>query len=323
MSNPNFDSLVTTTFQNYRSQLTDNVTGHNALWWMLKKMPGGIEERDGGRSIVEPLMIARNSTVKSYKGYDILDMTPQSGFSAAEYDWKQIAGTISISGEEEFKNSGKSQIINLLKSKAMQLEMSLELELNRMIQGDGTGTGGKDITGLALQVEDGAAWSTVGGIDSNANPYWRNQWIGGTAAFSSVGVDRMRTLFNSCSRGNSRPGIILTDQYLFEAYEKTLTVNERFTNMEMGDAGFQNLLYKGVPITFDEDMPFEDLATDEHQILMLNLNFIKFVVGKGRNFAVTPLVKPDNQDAKSSSTILYGNLVCNNRARQGRATDLT
>lgn len=323
MSNPNFDTLVSTTLKNYRTTLTDNITGHNALWYQLKER-GFIREEDGGTTIVEPLLIARNSTVKSYAGYDVLDTTPQQGISAAEFSWKQVAGAVTISGDEEFKNGGsKAQIINLLKAKVTQLEKSMMLELNRQSHADGTGNGGKDITGLALAVEDGAAWSTYGGIDSNTYTYWRNQWIGTTAAFASVGLSRMRTMYNSCSRGADKPTLILTSQYLYEQYESLLAANERFMDMSMGDAGFMNLLFKSTPIVFDDDMPFEDLATDEHQMLFLNSSYLNFVVGKGRNFVVTDLMKPENQDAKVSHTLLYGNFTCSNRARQGRLTDLT
>lgn len=320
--NSSFDAIVSTTLKNYRPTLTDNITGHNALWYQLKER-GFIREDAGGTSIVEPLLIGRNSTVKSYRGYDILDTAPQEGISAAEFAWKQLAGSVTISGEEEFKNSGKSQIISLLKSKVTQLELSLMLEINRQLQGDGTGNGGKDLTGLALAVEDGAAWSTYGGIDSNTYTYWRNQWIGSTGAFASVGLDRMRTMYNSCARGKDKPTLIMTSQYLYEAYEKLLTPNERFLDTNMGDAGFMNLLFKQTPIVFDDDMPFEDLSTDEHQMLFLNAQYMNFVIGKGKNFVVTDLTKPDNQEAKVSHTIVYGNLTISNRARQGRLTDLT
>jgi hypothetical protein len=325
--NTSFDTLVSTTLKNYRRQLADNVTGHNVTWFELKER-GGIREEDGGTSIVEPLLIARNSTVKSYRGYDVLDTTPQEGISAAEFNWKQVAGSVTISGEEEFKNIGsKTKIISLLDAKVKQLEISLRLELNRQLHSDGTGNGGKDITGLALAVEDGAAWSTYGGIDSNTYQYWRNQWIGTTAAFgtttSDAGLTRMRTMANSCSRGTTKTHLIITSQQLFEAYEKVLAPSERFLDMRLGDAGFQNLLFKAIPMVFDDDMPVEDLATDEYGMLFLNFDFLNFVIGKGKNFVVTDLVKPDNQDAKVSHTLLYGNLTCSNRARQGRITDLT
>lgn len=336
MPNPNFDALVSTTLKNYRRLLADNITAHQVLWFMMKEK-GFIREEDGGTSIVEPLLVGRNTTVKSYNGYDIIDTTPQEGISAAEFDWKQIAGSVSISGREEFINSGsKTKVISLLESKIQQLQISMMLETNRQLQGDGTGNGGKDLTGLAVAVEDGAAWSTYGGIDSNANPYWRNQWLGNIAIDTSPAagaidfnplLDGMRTVYNSASRGKVKPTILIGTQAVYEAYEASLTVNERFLDMKLGDAGFQNLMYKSTPFVFDEDMPNNAVFTRtanvlNQELLFLNVDFMRFVLGKGKNFVVTEMQKPENQDAKVSQVLMYGNLTVNNRARQGRISNI-
>lgn len=322
--NPNFPTLVATTLKNYRAKLSDNITAHQAIWYQLKKL-GFIREDEGGTSIVEPLLVGRNTTVKSYRGYDLIDVTPQDGISAAEFDWKQIAGSVSISGTEMFQNAGKPKVISLMQSKITQLELSMMMEVNRQLQADGTGNGGRDLTGLAIAVEDGAAWSTYGGIDSNANPYWRNQWINNvqiptaTPPYTAF-LNALRRLYNSCSRGVIKPTLIMSDQTVYEAYEGTLTVNERFLDMKLGDAGFENLMYKSTPFVFDEDMPGATLTvpSNDHELVMLNANFLNFVIGKGKNFSVTEMVRPDNQDAQTSQVILYGNLTCSNRARQGR-----
>lgn len=326
MSNPNFDTLVATTLKNYRANLADNITNHQVLWLQLKER-GFIREDEGGTSIVEPLLIERNSTVKAYSGYDIIDTTPQQGITAAEFLWKQVAGTVTISGEEEFKNAGsKTKVISLLQSKIQQLELSMMLEINRQLQGDGTGTGGKEITGLGLAVEDGTTFGTYGGIDSNAFPYWRNQWAGNIAitgfATTIVGtafLNALRTMYNSCSRGKVKPTLIMSTQQVYEIYEALLVPNERFMDMRLGDLGFLNLMFKATPWVFDDDMPGSAFGvSNNHELVMLNADFLKFVIGKGKNFVVTDFVRPENQDAKVSQTIMYGNLTCCNRQRQGR-----
>jgi len=50
------------TLKNYRGQLADNITNHQVLWLQLKER-GFIREDEGGTSIVETLLIERNSTV--------------------------------------------------------------------------------------------------------------------------------------------------------------------------------------------------------------------------------------------------------------------
>lgn len=344
MSNPAFSTLVATTLQNYMPRLADNITNKQALWYQLKER-GFVTKAKGGTSIVEPLMVGRNNTVKSYSGYDIIDTSPQQGLSAAEYLWKQIAGSLSISGEEKFKNSGKSAVISLLDSRVRQLELSMMMEINRQLQADGLGNSGKDLTGLALQVEEGTAWSSVGGIDSNAFPYWRNQWddfttnFGGaldfvtTDAAASLSYKRliraMTRLYTSCMRNNVRPTLILTDQMVYEAYGLSLTIsgttNFRIQiNQKLADAGFMNLLFMETPVVIDDDMPNASLVAgaDNHEMLFLNADFLRFVIGEGKDFVNTPMMRPDNQDAETSQVLVYGNLTCSNRQRQGRLTNI-
>lgn len=316
-ANPSFDQIASTTLKNYRPQLADNITDHQVFWFMLREK-GFIEEREGGETLVEPLLTAENSTVGTYNGYDLLDVTPQEGIDAAEFDWKQVAGSISISGRQEFLNmSGKTRVISLLDSKVKQLEMSMRLFLNEQLFGDGTGNSGKDITGLNLAVENGSAWSSYGGIDSStaANTFWRNTWLDEAGPLD---LASMRTVYNSSSRGNSRPELIITTQDIFEDYEALVLANNDITRTDskLGDAGFQNLLFKGVPMVFDEDCP-------SGTMFFLNPEFMKFVIGKGRNFMVTPFQKPERQEAKVSQIILYGNLLQNQRDRQGRLDGIT
>ena len=117
-ANANFDELLSTTLANYRNQLTDNVFTARPLTYMLMEK-GRIRMLNGGTKIVEPLIYGQNNTVKSYTGYDTIDLAPQEGISAAEYEWKQYVASIAISGIEEEKNNGEQEIINLLKANIM------------------------------------------------------------------------------------------------------------------------------------------------------------------------------------------------------------
>ena len=323
--NSSFTTFLTSTLQKYRRTLQENLMGQQALFWQLKQR-GFVTEEKGGRSIVVPLMYGTNDTVDSYQGYDLLDVSPQTGISAAEYDWKYIAGSVTISGQEEFENSGdKERIFNLLEAKIKQLEISMKLELNSQLFADGTGNSGKDITGLDLAVEDGSTWDTYGGIDSSDsdNTWWRNQWFAATdfgadfdTAYGSsvMGLAAMRAMYNDCTISNEKPTLIVTTSDLYEHYEAYVEGTKlRTQNTKMADAGFMNIEFKGTPIIFDEDM-----QTDE--MLFLNSNYLKFVIGKGRNFVSTPFVKPENQDAKVSHVLFTGNIVTSKRDVHGRIT---
>lgn len=324
--NSSFTTFLTSTLQKYRRTLQENLMGQQALFWQLKQR-GFVTEEKGGRSIVVPLMYGTNDTVASYQGYDLLDVTPQAGITAAEYDWKYIAGSVTISGQEEFENSGdKERIFNLLEAKIKQLEISMKLELNSQLFADGSGNSGKNITGLGTAVQDGTTWDTYGGIDSSDadNSWWRNQWFADTGTdfltedgTSVNGMSQMRAMFNDCTVSNEKPTLIVTTSDLYEQYEAHVEGSKlRTQNTKMADAGFINQEFKGVPMIFDEDM-------DSDEMLFLNSEYLKFVIGKGRNFVNTPFVKPENQDAKVSHVLFTGNVVTSKRDVHGRITSFT
>lgn len=322
--NASFTTFLTSTLEHYRPKLIENLMGQEALFWQLKQR-GMIEEQAGSRSIVQPLMYGANDTVASYSGYDLLDVTPQLGITASEYAWKFIAGSVTISGEEEFKNSGdKTRVFNLLEAKIRQLELSMQLELNAQLFAVGTANGGKDITGLLAAIPVDPTTGTYAGIDRSvaANAWWRtntkvftgtdfNTTAANTAA-TVEGLIEMRSMFLNCSVQNEKPSLIITTQDLYEEYEANLEGQKlQTTNTKMADAGFMNQQFKGVPMIFDEDI-------QDATMLFLNADYMKFVIGKGRNFVNTPFVKPENQDAKVSNVLFAGNLVMSKADVHGR-----
>lgn len=308
---PNVGVLLSTTLKNYRKTLTDNIHKSNAVFYQLKSN-GGFREEDGGERIVEPLMYGKNSTAKSYDGYESLDTTPQSGIDSAEFNWKQYSVSISISGKEEAQNAGTSRIINLLEAKTEQAKSSLIQSLNEGIFSDGTGSSNKQLTGLSAMV---SASGTYGGINSATYTWWA---AGADSTSEALGLAKMRTAYNSASvGGKDAPTLIVTTQSLFESYEALFTNvaisggGSHFATpsegaKKMADGGFETLNFKGVPIVWDE-------ACQAQRMYFLNTKHMKLVVHSKRNFETTDFEKPENQDARVAQILFMGNLTCNRR----------
>ena len=311
MANPNFDALLSTTLANYRDQLTDNIFTARPLTYFLQDK-GRIRMLNGGTKIVEPLIYAESSTVKSYSGYDSIALTAQGGITAAEYDWKQYAASIAISGIEEAKNNGEQEIINLLEAKIMQAEESMREGFNRMFYADGTGNSGKDWNGLGNIVE---ASGTVGGINraTTGNEYWRSYEENTATALT---LAQLATGYNSVSVGNDHPDMVLTTQTLFEKYEALLQPQLRYTDTKTADAGFQNLLFKAAPVMYD-------VHCTAGVFYFLNSKYITLVGHSDKWFSQTEFIKPEDTDARYALIMCYGNLTIRNRAKQGKLTAKT
>ena len=307
--NSNFDTLLSTTLANYRSTLTDNVFTARPLTYQLMEK-GRIRMLNGGTKIVEPLIYGLNDTVGSYSGFDTIALTPQTGITAAEYEWKQYAASISISGIEEAKNNGEAEIINLLEAKIMQAEESLREGFNTMFFADGTGNSSKNWNGLSNLVDN---TGTVGNIDSSTYTWWKS-YKESTATALTLAM--MATAYNSVSVGNDHPDVLLTTQTLFEKYEALLQPNLRYTDTQTADAGFQNLLFKAAPGMYDT-------GCTAGVFFFLNSKYLTLCGHSAKWFQQTEFIRPEDLDARYALIMCYGNLTVRNRAKQGKLTAKT
>lgn len=305
------DQLIATTFDRYRPALADQITKETSLLAALNLKSR--VQGDGGLTIRRPVMYALNTTVASYNGYDLIDTTPQGGFGYAEYQWRQVAGALTIDGRTERINAGPSEIINLLQAKFDQLRLSFEDKFTTMLWGDGTGNGGKDLLGLGAIIGN---TGVLGGIDSATETWWQSVVNATGGAFSSVGLTRINNTFNSLSVNGSRPDFEFTTQAMFEAYEALASVNIRFTQTQMADLGFEALAHKTAEVVFEP-------AVTAGNWLFINSAHLEFVQHRDAWLLRKPFVEPANQDARVAKVLCMGNLITDMRRAHGKATGLT
>lgn len=310
--NPNFDQILSTTLKNYRNTLVDNVFDDTPTLAFLKGK-GKIRMVDGGESIVEQLMYGDNTTAKSYSGWGTLDITPQDGITAAVFPWRQFGVSVAINGLQEAQNNGKAALVNLLKSKITQAEMSAAAVMNGMVFSDGTAVDA-DWYGLKLLVGDhNSSITSVGGIDcaTAGNEFWRSVVVNAaTDSDTERSDDEWTNAFYTAGRGGSdHPDFIVTTQELFEHYEAGLVPQLRFTSNEEADARFQSLSFKGRRLYFDWDC-------ESGKTYFLNSKYIG-LVGHSKNwFRSTGFKEAIDKDGKWSQILSYGNMTTSNRSRQ-------
>lgn len=342
----NYDDLLSTTLFNYvdGGNLADNIFKDSAFLAYLRAN-GGVDKQGGGERIAMPLMYGKNSTAKSYEGYDIIDTTPQDGITTAFYEWKELAATISISRKEERQNSGDAKIIGLLKSKITQAEMTLRETLNeQLVRGTVSGAtfvpgnSGKDMLPLGYFLrKDNTTDPTTGGNVGNiasSNDWWRHR----TAVADSASADTgnsfaqsittyaglkagLHRLYNYCSRGSGgKPDLGLADQITFETYENALDQQVRYTSQQMADLGFDSIKLKGATLMWDEVVPDVDngtAAVTAGSCFLVNSNFYKLIIDSETDFTTTPFIEPENQTAKTAKVLFMGNAAVSNLRKHG------
>jgi len=322
MANPSstMTEIVTTTLRNRTGKLADNVSLNNALLMRLKKK-GKVKPVSGGRTIVQELEYAENGTFKRYSGYETLNISPSDVFTGAEFDWKQAAVAVSISGLEMLQNSGPEAILDLLESRISNAEKTLVNNIAADCYSDGTADGGKQIGGLQLLIDSTPSTGTVGGIDASTTigSFWRNIAGTGTAATAA----NIQTLMNAVAlqlvRGTDRPDLIVAGTNKYKFYLDSLQAIQRITSEEMAGAGFTSLKYFGhggaADVVLDGGVGG---ACPTDSMFFINTDYLFFRPHADRNFV--PLGDDryaTNQDAMVKLIGFAGNMTVSNRRLQG------
>lgn len=319
MASPNstFTEMVTTTLRNHPSEITDNVSGNNALYRRLKSA-GRIKTLSGGYEIVRPVDYQNNSTFQRYSGYDTLNIGASDVLSAAKFAWVQSAVHITASGAELRMNAGKEQIVDLAEARLTNAKRTASNYMSLDIYGSGALT--NQMGGLAHIIQT-AGTGTVGGIDSSTYTFWQNKYreISGTNAWTSSTITgEMNALWLSLCRGADKPNLIVSTHDFYAAYEASLQTLQRFTSTTDAAAGFASLKYKSADVIFDSNTNF---STTGERMYFLNTDYLELVAHKQANWTVLDEKMSINQDAVVIPIIWQGQMVCSNRSLQGILID--
>jgi hypothetical protein len=319
-ANSSVSDIIATTIQNRSRTIADNVTKNNALLARLNQR-GNVKTISGGSSILEELSFAENGNAGFYSGYDLLPVAAQDVISAAEYQIKQFAVPVVMSGLEMLQNAGKEQFIDLMEARLNVAESTMMNKLAQSIYSDGTGSGGKEITGLNVAVASTNTSGTYGGIDRGTWTFWRNQkydFSDNTITPGPTTIQAaMNTLWASCTRGNDRPDLIVLDTVFWSYYLASLQALQRFASPESGNLGFPSLKFMDADVVLDGGIGGYCPASTG---FFLNTKYMKWRPHAQRNMVpLSPNKRYSiNQDAEVQILAWAGNLTCNGAQFQGR-----
>jgi hypothetical protein len=301
----NYDQITAVTQRKYIPKLVDNIFDSDPLLKRAKEK-GWYTPIDGGTSIFQPLMYAQVTAAGSYAPTATLDTTDNETFTSAEYAWKHYYANITISGADEMKNMGDSQVLDFVKNKVMAAEMTLKDKI-----GDGlysAGTTSTDIGGLRLVIDTA---NTVGGIDQSTYSWWQASTEDSTT--TTLTMAALQTAYNASSINGKTPTVITATRANYNRYYALLQPQQRFVDQETAKAGFQNLMFNGTPFIVSAKCP-------ANHIFMINEEFLALYYHPKRDFVFDPFIKSAIQDLKTGKIYWMGNLGSSNNRMHGKLT---
>jgi hypothetical protein len=313
----NVSDIVATTIQQRSRKLADNVTKNNALLAKLNQR-GNVRTFAGGNLIYEEISFAQNGNAGWYSGYDLLPTAAQDVISAAEYDIKQLACPVVMSGLEQLQNAGREQMIDLMEGRISVAESTMMNIASDGVYSDGTGAAGKEVVGVDAAVSTTPSTGVYGGIDRAAWPFWRNRFTALAGPISATNIlPAMNTMWASLVRGSDRPDLLVMDSIFWTFYTTALQAQQRFSDPKMAEFGFPTIKFMDADIVLDGGIGGFAAA---RTCYFFNTKFIKWRPHANRN--MVPL-SPNrrfaiNQDAEVQILAWAGNLTSSGIQFQGR-----
>jgi len=327
-ANSAVSDIIATTIQNRSGKLADNVTNNNAALRRLKDK-GNVRPFGGGNVIFEEIMYNDTATItaNSYSGYETINVAANSPISSAQFGIAQYAASVVISGLEILQNSSKEAIIDLMEGRVKVAEAQLMNRVSQDLYGDGTGNGGKNLTGFGAALPVLPTSGTYGGIDRATWSFWQNQYYravtdGGAATTAANIQQYMTTLALRGVRGNNKMDLIIFDATYYPLYVASLQAIQRVTDERSAGAGFASLKFYGggmtADVVLDGGIGSNTYSNDANTTYtgnaaggwFLNTDFLFFRPHRDRNFvAIGGERQAVNQDAVVKLIGWAGNLT--------------
>ncbi len=306
-------ALITTTQENRDiKELQDAVFSRLTLLDFLTKKHK--VRRGGGTFINVPIRSSANTTAGFYSNYGTILTDPQDNETSAQFLYKQAAASITLSGKEErIQNKGKYEVIDLVRTKIEDAEMSLRNTINTALFATSPAT--QEVGSLVTSID---ATSSIGAINSTTYSFW--QAVNTTSgSFSAQGLADMRTLWSTLEQRMpvSAPDLLLTTVAIRDYYEASLTPQQRYAPSDnTGNGSFEKLKFKSAIVDVDAQC-------NSGVMYFLNSDVMELCIDPDTDFKMTEWVKPANQDARVAQYLVGLELVIKNRRKLGKLNTIT
>jgi hypothetical protein len=264
---------------------------------------------------------------------EVLSLQEFDNLTKLRANWKQYQKPIVISGLDlNVRNTGPERLIDLAKQKEASALSGLQNQFNQHFYLDGTGNGGARVTGLGAIISETPTTGTLYNVNraTTGNEWWRNQSIDVNAAHYTGSAtlplftlkDQMELLRMYCGRKvaggveNRFPDLILTSETGFLYYSNHCTrIGQRLVNVDVADAGFDNLKFMKTTMIADYDCPAD--AGSDSKYFFINSEFMTLYYAPAENFSTDGMDRAMYQNGYYDRIKWAGELVCTDCNKQG------
>lgn len=307
--------------------------------WLKKLMASSKTFPGAKQYVTEQLRKSYDSNFQWYFGAQAVTYNKKQTLSQSQWTWHSAHDGFWLDEDTLFQNgitvndevkpgsnSGaeQMQLTDLLEEDTEALRLGWEEKFDQELHQDGT-QDTEALAGLDYIIDLTPATGTVGGIDSAAQSWWRNNAETGISAANLY--ETMEKHWRNCIRNGGRPNFIMAGSDFIDAYRNQFksgsTYDLQVSGHQRADAGFGKdaddaLYFKGVPITWNP--VFEDLDTLlspatawEKRAYFLNMQTLRLRPAAGHNMVTRRPPREYNRYVWYWAMTWKGSLTCKKR----------
>ncbi len=301
-------------------QTTDIFAIDNVLLYML--MSGGKfqdslvtagELVDGGEKIRIPFEYARANT-GSYGNTTKIPQSKVQILNAARFRWAGAYAANAIDLDDQVQNNGDAMLVDMVQKKITNIQKTIRDTMGVQVYAAAETV--SDILGLSdlFKTVKATPYGSVAEADIEK---WAANVDATGGAISYKIMQAMRRMATVGQAKGKKPNLYITTDTLKDGFERTLQANVRHRDKKLVDAGFENVLFGGVPIVADD-------RQDDGYMDALNLNFLMLKTHSKYQFTRPEWeYSKDQPDTLVANTRWVGQLCTSHRAAHARYTNLT
>ena len=268
---------------------------------------------DGGKKIKVFLEYAK-SHVGAYGNTTKIPQSKKDILNAALFRWAGYYAANTIDLDDQVQNSGKAALVDLVHAKLGNIHKTVRDQMGTDAYASASSS--LALLGLGDLFEDTSS-TAYGEVAEDDMDDWKANLIETAEAISFKVMQTIRRTAKVGQSKDAKPNLYITTDTLKDGFERTLQTQARYSDTNLVNAGFDNVLFGGVPVVADDKQSSGIMDA-------LNLNMLKM-----KTHTKWPFTKPkweyskDQPDTLTCNTRWIGQLVCTNRKAHCRHTGLT
>lgn len=266
-----------------------------------------------GGKMIQVILEYASSHSGSYGKTTLIPQSKKETHNAAFFRWAGYMGANTIDLDDQVQCNGDMALVNLVYEKMQNIQKSIREAMGSAIYASAADTNSFLGLGDLFNTTTSTAYGNIAEADMAK---WAAKRIDTETEISFAALQTIRRTAKVGQNKSKKPDVYVTTDTLKDAFENSLHSQTRYKDVNLVNAGFDNILFGQVPVVADDNQTTKYCDA-------LNTNFLDIKTHPDYAFTKPKWEYSKEQpDTLTANVRWIGQLICRHRAAHCRHTNL-